>query len=32
MRTGSEASGNAMSVRSYPVSTVDGTIRISRQA
>ena len=29
MCTGSEASGNAMSVRSYPVSAVDGTIRIS---
>ena len=29
MCTGSEAGGHAMSVRSYAVSAVDGTIRIS---
>jgi hypothetical protein len=27
--TGTEAGGNAMSVRSYPVSAVDGAIRIT---
>ena len=31
MCSGSEAGGNAMSVRSYPVSAVDGTIRITRR-
>jgi nitrite reductase (NADH) small subunit len=29
MTTGSEAGGQAMSVRSYPVSAVDGTIRLN---
>lgn len=29
MATGSEAGGHPMSVRSYPVSAVDGTIRIT---
>jgi nitrite reductase [NAD(P)H] small subunit len=29
MRTGSETCGNPMSVPSYPVSAVDGTIRIT---
>jgi nitrite reductase (NADH) small subunit len=29
MCTGAAANGTAMSVRSYPVSAVDGTIRIT---
>jgi nitrite reductase (NADH) small subunit len=29
LRSGSEAGGSEMSVRSYPVSDVDGTIRVS---